>query len=595
MRITSRLDHSYSLCIEQFHQLKNDQQYWEGELSASALSTATAMMAMHQICLHNEPLAGQYPLRQLITAGLGWLQKTRNEDGGWGDTTKSISNISTTMLVHAVFTETAGKYGSTSEFSADWMADTNRYIEKTGGIAAVKKRYGKDRTFSVPILMQCALAGTVEWSRVSQLPFELSCLPANWYKWAQLPVVSYALPALIAIGLLKHRKQPTWFLPWRWLRNLVTSKSLKVLERIQPPTGGYLEATPLTSFVTMSLCGAGEADHPVVKNALRFLVESVREDGSWPIDTNLATWVTTLSINAMKDDLSEEQVTSLLNWLLNQQYKTVHPFTNADPGGWAWTDLSGGVPDADDTPGAILAILKLKQRVPDHRHAEIDLAVHHGVRWLLSLQNRDGGWPTFCKGWGKLPFDRSSPDITAHALRALHAYSTEVVPCMPEHFSCESAIKRGFHFLRKQQRADGAWLPLWFGNQFANEDENPVYGTSRVLLAYIDTKQANCPEAVAGHQFLCSIQNKKGGWGGAIDTPCSIEETSLALETLAQMQTAPDQIERGVLWLCDQIDAGQLADPTPIGFYFAKLWYYEKMYPLAFATAALRHARENLR
>jgi len=595
MRITSRLDHSYSVCKEQFQKLKNDQQHWEGELSASALSTATAMMAMHQVCLHHKQLAGQYPLRQLIAAGLDWLRKTRNEDGGWGDTTKSISNISTTMLVQAIFTATAGKYGAASEFSADWMVATDRYIEKTGGIAAVKKRYGKDRTFSVPILMQCALAGTVRWSQVSQLPFELSCLPANWYKWAQLPVVSYALPALIAIGILKHRKQPTWFLHWRWLRNLVTSTSLKVLERIQPPTGGYLEATPLTSFVTMSLCGAGEAGHSVVKNALRFLVESVREDGSWPIDTNLATWVTTLSINAMKDDLPEEQVIALLNWLLDQQYKTVHPFTNADPGGWAWTDLSGGVPDADDTPGAILAILKLKQRISAERHDEINKAVQNGVRWLLSLQNRDGGWPTFCKGWGKLPFDRSSPDITAHALRALHAYSTEVAPCLPEQFSCESAITRGFQFLRKQQREDGAWLPLWFGNQFANEDENPVYGTSRVLLAYIDTDQANCPEAVAAHKFLCSIQNKEGGWGGAIDTPCSIEETSLALETLTQMQTEADQIERGVLWLCDQIDAGQLSDPTPIGFYFAKLWYYEKMYPLAFATAALRNARKTLR
>ncbi len=590
MKIHSRLEHSYAVCRKQLLASKNDQQHWEGELSASALSTATALMAMHQVSLHNRQLAGQFPLQQLIATGLAWLVASRNEDGGWGDTTKSFSNISTTMLVRAIFAATAGKYGAASEFSADWLDVTDRYIEKIGGVAAVKKRYGKDRTFSVPILMQCALAGTVPWSQVSQLPFELSCLPANWYKWAQMPVVSYALPALIAIGLLKHRKQPTWFLHWRWLRNFATTTSLQVLERIQPPTGGYLEATPLTSFVTMSLCGAGEAEHPVVKNAIRFLVESVCEDGSWPIDTNLATWVTTLSINAMKDDLPEEQVTSLLDWLLGQQYKEVHPFTNADPGGWAWTDLSGGVPDADDTPGAILAILKLKQRVADDRHAEIDLAVQHGVRWLLSLQNRDGGWPTFCKGWGKLPFDRSSPDITAHVLRALNKSSCLVDPGIyGERVFSTDAMKRGFRFLKKQQRVDGAWLPLWFGNQFANEDENPVYGTARVLLAYVDAGQANCPEAVAAHRFLCSIQNEDGGWGGAVDTPSSIEETSLALETLSQMQTDKDQIERATLWLCERVDAGHLSDPTPIGFYFAKLWYYEKMYPLVFATAALRH------
>ena len=570
--------------------LKNRQHHWEGELSASALSTATAVMAMHQVCVHNEELAERYPVRQLIANGLDWLSRARNEDGGWGDTDRSFSNISTTMLVRASIMATADQYGPASTFTTDWISKTDHYIEKVGGVAAVKKRYGKDRTFSVPILMQCALAGTVQWSQVSQLPFELSSLPAQWYKWAQLPVVSYALPALIAIGLLKHRKQPTRFLPWRWVRHLTTGSSLKVLERIQPASGGYLEATPLTSFVTMSLCAAGEADHPVVENALRFLVKSVREQGCWPIDTNLATWVTTLSINALRDEVPEEQLNPLLNWLLNQQYKKIHPFTNADPGGWAWTDLSGGVPDADDTPGAILALLNLKQRVSEDRHREIDEAVHNGVRWLSSLQNRDGGWPTFCKGWGKLPFDRSSPDITAHVLRALQAYSNEVAPHLPHPLSCEKAMKRGFEFLKKQQREDGAWLPLWFGNQFAHEDENPLYGTARVLLAYVETDQQNCPEAIAAHRFLCSIQSKEGGWGGAAGTPCSIEETSLALETLTRMETEPEQLERAVSWLCDRIDAGQLAQPAPIGFYFAKLWYYERMYPLVFATAALKNA-----
>src|SRR5581483_874435 len=43
-------------------------------------------------------------------------------------------------------------------------------------------------------------------------------------------------------------------------------------------------------------------------------------------------------------------------WLLHQQYRERHPYTGADPGGWAWTDLPGGVPDCDDTPGALLAL-----------------------------------------------------------------------------------------------------------------------------------------------------------------------------------------------------------------------------------------------
>ena len=40
----------------------------------------------------------------------------------------------------------------------------------------------------------------------------------------------------------------------------------------------------------------------------------------------------------------------------------------------------------------------------------------------------------------------------------------------------------------------------------------------------------------------------------------------------------------------DRHDAGQIREPSPIGFYFAKLWYYEKLYPLIFAAEAFRRA-----
>ena len=133
-----------------------------------------------------------------------------------------------------------------------------------------------------------------------------------------------------------------------------------MLERIQPTNGGFLEATPLTSFVTMSLAGMGLSEHPVARRSTDFIVKSVRPDGSWPIDTDLATWVTTLAVNALGDDLPAEAVAPIRDWLLGQQYRQVHPYTNADPGGWAWTDLPGGVPDADDTPGALLALLQLR-------------------------------------------------------------------------------------------------------------------------------------------------------------------------------------------------------------------------------------------
>ena len=127
---------------------------------------------------------------------------------------------------------------------------------------------------------------------------------------------------------------------------------------MQPASGGFLEAVPLTSFVAMALVKSGKSDHPVVTNGIRFLRESFRDQGSWPIDTNLATWGTTLATNALAEDKDNFCVDDgrPLDWILSCQNTTKHPFTGAQPGGWGWTDLSGAVPDADDTPGALLAL-----------------------------------------------------------------------------------------------------------------------------------------------------------------------------------------------------------------------------------------------
>jgi squalene-hopene/tetraprenyl-beta-curcumene cyclase len=451
---------------------------------------------------------------------------------------------------------------------------------------AIRARYGKDRTFSVPILMTSALAGLVSWKEVSRLPFELACLPQSWFRFLKLHVVSYALPALIAIGQAVHHHRPSWNPLARLARWLAKRPSLRVLQRIQPSSGGFLEATPLTSFVTMALASIGEHDHPVVRKGLDFLRQSVRPDGSWPIDSNLSIWVTTLSVNALAAagelgtlDRKEE----LLAWLLAQQVKEQHPYTGAAPGGWGWSHLSGSVPDADDTPGALLAIRHLAEACGGHSE-KVREALQAGERWLLDLQNADGGWPTFCRGWGRLPFDRSGADLTAHAVRAL-ADGEE-----------QEAIEGGFAYLAQTQRADGSWLPLWFGNERGPDDENPTYGTARVLGAYRDWSGMWLGPARRGLAWLLAAQNADGSWGGGPGIPGSIEETALAVDALLDGEPACDNglsnaMNRGLAWLCAAIEQGRLKDPHPIGFYFAKLWYFEKLYPVAFAVAALGRAR----
>lgn len=555
---------------------------WEGELSTSALSTATAIVALELVRKGDPANPKSARFVSLIRDGLEFLARTQNEDGGWGDTLKSLSNISTTMLAHAAFhaTQKQRKY-------VEVLKKSQAYIERAGGVEAVRRRYGKDHTFSVPILTHCALSGLVSWKQVPSLPFELACLPPVWYKWARLPVVSYALPALIAIGQARHLHRKPWNPLTRLTRGPWTQKkSLRVLESIQPESGGFLEATPLTAFVTMSLASIGHACHPVARKGVEFLCNSVRPDGSWPIDTNLATWVTTLCVNGLGRDLPEEDRKPILEWLLGQQYKVVHPYTNADPGAWAWTDLSGGVPDADDTPGALLAIKQL-----DPAEEATCLAAQAGIRWLLDLQNRDGGWPTFCRGWGLLPFDRSSCDLTAHTLRAFAAWRPAVAAKSPALAAeMDSARERALQFLAKSQRDDGSWLPLWFGNQHCPDDINPTYGTSRVLAAYRDLGVISEPCAKSGVRWLQKTQNSDGGWGGGFGTSSSTEETALAVDALLGWPETRDCVERGLEWLCRQVESGNFTEPSPIGFYFAKLWYFEKLYPIIFTVAALGRA-----
>jgi squalene-hopene/tetraprenyl-beta-curcumene cyclase len=345
----------------------------------------------------------------------------------------------------------------------------------------------------------------------------------------------------------------------------------------------------------MSLIAAGRADHAVVEQGLDFLARSARPDGSWPIDTNLATWVTTLSINALANHpdwpamLSQSERDTLRTWLLNQQYRERHPYTGAAPGAWAWTDLPGGVPDADDTPGALLALRALGNADKETREAAAA-----GAGWLLELQNSDGGIPTFCRGWGALPFDRSSPDLTAHVLRAWRAWSDALPPNLTHR--TKHSIQRAVHYLESSQRHDGAWAPLWFGNQHVPDDVNLTYGTARVLqgLSALPEPATSFAAENKAKLWIKQAQNEDGGWGGAAGIPSSIEETALAVSALASSRQIEKRasserspIHRGITWLAKATKSGSVHEPSPIGFYFAKLWYYEALYPLIFSVEAL--------
>lgn len=584
---------------------------WEGRLSSSALSTATAVFALATV--------DKTRYRSLIDRGLGWLCQNQNADGGWGDTVDSPSNLSTTMLCYSAMTAPGGPAACARsvEKTESWLMQKVGSLDPQSLAATVERQYGKDRTFSVPILTMCALAGRLgkgraAWKRVRPLPFELAVLPHKLFKWLRLPVVSYALPALIAMGQVRyeHRRPRN---PFVWIvRCFSRAKALRVLTTLQPENGGFLEAAPLTSFVVMSLAASGRRDHPVVAKGVEFLTASIRDDGSWPIDTNLATWATTLSINALSaggldESLSYSERQRLADWLLSCQHRRVHPYTQAAPGGWAWTNLPGAVPDADDTAGALVALRELSQAGPMSpiRPISPNPVVSVGIEWLLGLQNADGGIPTFCRGWTKLPFDKSAADLTAHAVAAIGLW----LHSLPEPLKgrTEKALHRALAYLHATQRQDGSWVPLWFGNQAAANQENPVYGTSRAVkhlascASEIGPMGPIGPMCERGVRWLLSAQNADGGWGGAASVASSIEETALAVEALAAADSLFDDrtslvqaVQRGADWLIANTHHGTFLPPSPIGLYFAQLWYFERLYPPIFALGALSRASQTL-
>src|SRR6185295_6019501 len=130
--------------------------HWEGLLSSSALSTATAVCAL-ELVRRNLPEAPAR-LGPLVDSGLGWLERHANADGGYGDTVDSPSNISTTTLCWAAL-GLRPEQRTTAAGAEAWLRKECEDLTAPTLARTISRRYGVDRTFSTPILTMCALAG----------------------------------------------------------------------------------------------------------------------------------------------------------------------------------------------------------------------------------------------------------------------------------------------------------------------------------------------------------------------------------------------------------------------------------------------------
>jgi squalene-hopene/tetraprenyl-beta-curcumene cyclase len=171
---------------------------WTGELSSSALSTATALIALAQLQNKTGDTANRRT-HPIGSAMAGISPKRRWRMGRYGPESLKHQHNGFVVGPHSDDANErpfSNRHPALPELVAKSLAfkfpGWETYLART-----IPARYGRDRTFSVPILTACILAGRLGadgWDEVPPLPFEWAALPHSLHGALQLPVVSYALP-----------------------------------------------------------------------------------------------------------------------------------------------------------------------------------------------------------------------------------------------------------------------------------------------------------------------------------------------------------------------------------------------------------------
>jgi squalene-hopene/tetraprenyl-beta-curcumene cyclase len=220
---------------------------------------------------------------------------------------------------------------------------------------------------------------------------------------------------------------------------------------------------------------------------------------------------------------------------------------DAEPGGWAFEFRNDYYPDVDDTAFVLMALQRVK--FPDEKRMEG--AVRRGIQWLLSMQNRDGGWGAFDRDNDRkllcnIPFadhnamiDPSTADVTARVLECLGRFGWSA-----DH----PAVKRGVEFLLKDQCRDGSWFGRW--------GVNYVYGTSGVLRA-LETFSLNAQGyARRAVNWLKAVQKPDGSFGESLRS-YHVESSK------GQGSSTPSQTAWGLIGLLAAAEPGDPAIGGP--------------------------------
>ena len=365
---------------------------------------------------------------------------------------------------------------------------------------------------------------------------------------------------------------------------------------------------PAMTTSVLALRCLGTPEHaPVFVEALHQLDRLLTLDGQRVQPALSPVWDTSLSAYALAQaglPPDDPILSRSASWLMAKQCRSPGDWVVRNPvppGGWFFEFRNQPYPDVDDTCMALMALQHARSPAAEDQQ----LAISRGLRWMLGMQNEDGGWGSFDRGNDKqwlthVPFadhnamiDPSTADITGRVLECLG----HLGGFTPRQLVVERAIR----FLRNQQEVDGCWYGRW--------GVNYIYGTAHVLRGLLLVgENMDEPYVRRAASWLEAHQNADGGWGESIasyDEPrrrgqgdSSASQTAWALMGLiAAGRASGSAVRRGIRHLLDrQTDDGTWEDTAWTGTGFPQVFYLRyHLYAHYFPMMALAQYRAALR
>ncbi|MBI4308368.1 MAG: squalene--hopene cyclase [Chloroflexi bacterium] len=553
------LDEALQRSIDYFLRTQNEQGWWWGELE-----TNVTMEAEYLLLTHFLGIADKNRWRKIVNH----VMSRELPGGGWAVYYGGPPDLNATVEAYFAL-KLAG------------VPANHPVMQRARHVALSMGGVSKTRIFTKIWL---ALFGQYDWKGTPVMPPEIFLLPGwcpfNIYEfasWARATIV----PMLIILTTKPVCPVPNearideiyveppgrreFRLPWGGGKALswkgffrLADDILRLLERWpwkpfrrwamraaeewvlahQEADGSWGGIQPpwVYSLIALRVLGY-PLDHPAIQKGMAgFEAFAIEESDTWRVQACVSpVWDTALAMIGLRDaglPADHPALQKAARWLLSQQICTGGDWQvknrRGPPGGWAFEFENDIYPDTDDTAIVLIALHLVRLPEEEDKRAAMDV----GIRWLLSMQDRNGGWGSFDVGNTRsfvtqLPFcdfgatiDPSTEDVTGHALELLGRLGyTRRSPI----------VRRALEYLRKTQRKDGSWWGRW--------GVNYIYGTGCVLPAYralnLNTGHADVRRAV---QWLTAHQNADGGWG---ETCASYKEPQLGGQgTSTASQTA---------------------------------------------------------